>query len=619
MALLPLSITIPSLTDITTQVQSIGLNDGSTFLIFNNSQSIMEVFIDTDGTTPPTAGDISDGIQVMPSRAESIQFSPAYKYHVAPTSDNITGHERIKLYIDRIGTTSSVTVQEPLTTTLQGVGLTGNALNVFPTQPLSVQASTDLPVALTGVGITGTSLNVKVLEPLNVVTQNPVTVNASSDLPVSLTGVGITGNSLNVVTQSSINVTTPSPIDVNIDAVDEISGALRTISGYGDLSKDAYGHQKISQDITLFSSAFTFNVDRNLWIPFENSTEIYSDLSLTKIGSLNGKLNMSSGATIGNNAYIESRRHPRYQPNRGHLYSASLFLPNKAAIGVREFGIFNSFGGVFFRLQDGVLYAVVRTTINTVTSEPFTQIIDLVDLGLSAVDLEKGNSYDIQMQWRGVGNVYWYISDPATGHSKLVATYNYLNTGVELSTFNPALPVRYYCENTNGTNVTIQSGCVDVSCEQGIRGNRSYAATTSGEQALSNQEVGILAMRVPKLFNGTTNSRDLAITRFTGYTDDNALIRVYYFRDPTAITATFTNIRSGFQQQATRTAITAINTAQMIKLFEARIPSNGSKEYSNPDKDNGDFHLVAGDYLLITMQAKNQSQGGVGLEWSEYI
>ena len=110
------------------------------------------------------------------------------------------------------------------------------------------------------------------------------------------------------------------------------------------------------------------------------------------------------------------------------MYSSSIFLPNPTASAIRDFGIFTEDRGVFFRLKsDGNLYAVIRTTIDSVTTED-EQLIDI-----SGIDVEKGNVYDIQFQWRGVGNYKFYIN------LQEVYRFNYLGTLTNISLFNPVL------------------------------------------------------------------------------------------------------------------------------------------------------------------------------------
>lgn len=182
-----------------------------------------------------------------------------------------------------------------------------------------------------------------------------------------------------------------------------------------DIGRDAWGRPKSILDRSIFHGMFTYNVPVITWEecfngvfqPFTNAT------------SLNGKLNLVAGATLNDVTRLKTFRNPRYEPNRGHLYSSSVFLPNPNALGNRRLGYFTDESGAFFSLESGTLYAVVRTTINTVTSE------DKYPIDLTGVDLSKGNLFDIQMQWRGVGNYKFFIN------LKLVKEIEYAGTRVD--------------------------------------------------------------------------------------------------------------------------------------------------------------------------------------------
>lgn len=379
------------------------------------------------------------------------------------------------------------------------------------------------------------------------------------------------------------------------------------------LNFDAWGIQKTSHNFSIMHSMFTYEVPRETWIIRENGAENYG--TSTTCVSINGKLQCSSGALTGNSAEVVSRRNPRYQPNRGYLYSSSIFLPNKNAVGIREFGAFTQDAGVFFRLRNGSLYAVIRTTINGVTSDSET-LLQLPD----GLDLEKGNIFDIQMQWRGVGSVRFFVGDPTTGYSEKVLDLAHINKLTELTIFNPAMPVAFRCENTDGTQVVLECGCVDITSEGGGKESRQYSSVTSGEVALDTTELPVLAFRIPLTYDGKVNTRDCALRRISAFCDSAALLRTYYFRDPTAITATWSPIHGkAFQQKALNGDVTAFDTGKMNFLHERRIPINGNVEITNPDEAVGDFFLASGDYVLITIQAKNNTLGGTTLEYGQEI
>ena len=141
---------------------------------------------------------------------------------------------------------------------------------------------------------------------------------------------------------------------------------------------------------------------------------------------------------------------------------------------------------MFFELDSVGLYAVVRTTISAVTSD------DRYLIDTTGIDLSKGNLYDIQMQWRGVGNYKFYIG------LDLVKEIEYAGTRDDLTIFNPANPLSFECKNIT-SDVTMFAGCVDVSSEGGSNNGKSYGSvgisTEQGEAAFTGFNQPILAMR----------------------------------------------------------------------------------------------------------------------------
>ncbi len=176
-----------------------------------------------------------------------------------------------------------------------------------------------------------------------------------------------------------------------------VSGSL----GTGDLTVDAWGSQKVSMPFSLDHGLFTFDISALLWFMYEGGAQVYTS---TNIVSTDG-----AAVLTGNAAKplvrLESRLCPRYQPNRGHLFSTALWMPDKTNNGVRRFGLFTDENGVFFRLKaDGKLYACLKS----LSSETYEEEIDTT--GIAGFDVEKGNVYDIQYQWRGVGNYKFFIN-----------------------------------------------------------------------------------------------------------------------------------------------------------------------------------------------------------------
>ena len=237
-------------------------------------------------------------------------------------------------------------------------------------------------------------------------------------------------------------------------------------------SYDAWGRPKTYTDLSLLHATWTYDLVRANWKVDEGAGWILDNATPTNVTSTNGRLVVNAGAILNDASMMQSRRSPKYQPNRGHLYSTALCLPNPTDAGERDFGLFNAEEGVFFRLKtDGNLYACIKRNSVVIKEE-------LITLP-ATIDLAMGNLFDIQYQWRGVGNYKFMVGDPATGKLINSHTITFLNTLTEeLSIRNPALPVCYKSTNL-GNNVKISVGCCDITSEGGGRQNRLYGSVST--------------------------------------------------------------------------------------------------------------------------------------------
>lgn len=125
---------------------------------------------------------------------------------------------------------------------------------------------------------------------------------------------------------------------------------------YSDITFDVWWRPKMIDDFSTFHGLFTYDIPPQLWLTFEDWVEVATS---TRVTSVNGSAIIKSGATLWNTWFLRSKRHPRYQPNRWQLFSTAWFLPSPSAIGIRQIGFKNTITGVYFQLEDWVLYAVI--------------------------------------------------------------------------------------------------------------------------------------------------------------------------------------------------------------------------------------------------------------------
>lgn len=391
--------------------------------------------------------------------------------------------------------------------------------------------------------------------------------------------------------EQDVSVSNPLPVTVK--------------HGAGDLLLDAWGTPKTVNPFSLFHSVFTFDISDKLWLKYQNDIEL---ATTTRVSSENSLLKVISGGSVGNSGMACGKRHPRYQPNRGHLFSTACYLPNKTAAGKRDFGLFTQENGVFFRLKsDGNMYAVLRS--NSIETKE-----ELITPNFS-IDYEKGNIFDIQFQWRGVGNYKFFMGDPATGTIKLVHTFNILGTSTELSLRNPALPASFRSENL-GAEVSILVGCVDITSEGGTDEKQYYTSSISTER-LVNTNTPILAIQQPTTIGTSVNTRDALLSRVTLNASKRAVVSLYVTRDATAIIGGAWNTIAGSYIKE-NTSATSVDFAKMSRVTIFHCEAYIQKEAVNPNKDIIQFWLVRGDYLVIVGTASGATVDAV-FEFGEEI
>ncbi len=388
-----------------------------------------------------------------------------------------------------------------------------------------------------------------------------------------------------------------------------------------DLGYDAWGRLKTINDNSIFHGMFTFNVPVTTWYEVNNGI---TQSSFVNTSSVDGSLQVLAGATLNDDTYLRSYRNPRYEPNRGAIYSTAGWFTNPTALMTREFGTFTDQSGVFFRLKSGgTLVGVIRTSISGVPEEE--EIALNIPVG---VDLSKGNVFDIQYQWRGVGNYKFFINLQEVGDSA------YLGTLIQLSMFNPALPVAWNSENL-GDNDSMNFGCVDVTSEGGKDNGKTYGSVgvdnQTGQVSVSGTgqyNIPIIAIRSKLTIGGLINSRDTLALLLSAYADQRAFLRVWATRDFTAITEnndTWSDVGDGHLEyirynNGGATQMT-FNTTGLTPIFGCRVDIDNTYSTSALFEGRTEIYLTPGDMFVFTLHRETGGafNGGATFEFAEAI
>ncbi len=414
---------------------------------------------------------------------------------------------------------------------------------------------------------------------------------------------------------------------------------LPVILGNNDLVYDAWGRQKVINDFSMFAALWTFNVPNSIWLMylfnkaapslgFVEQTTIAKDNTDARVASKNGYLVVKADST--HYVHLQSKRHIRYQPNRGFLYSSAVILPNPNSLGKRHFGMPAHESGVFFELEglgsSWKIHACKRTTLEGVTTEIKEDVTALLPDGF---DPSKGNVYDIQMQWRGVGDFYFFVN------LQKVYTFNFLGTLTAMSISNPALHVGF---SVMDTEEPILCGCVDITSEGGHISNKHYTSATTGETLIrcrSTSGTGIFAIKVPDKINYNSDlidyTRDLILSRLTSFARDESMVSMYIGRLVNTPNLEGLSLweenPDSFWQFAVEDPSTdeldiafQLDKGNMRNFYSVRHELDQPIFIVNPASEESPFYITSGDILVVSVapQAADR-QAGCTLELMEEI
>ena len=371
--------------------------------------------------------------------------------------------------------------------------------------------------------------------------------------------------------------------------------------------KDVWGRPKAVLDRSIFSSLFTFDIPARKWLVYEDDVEIPNSTS-TKATSVDHAGYFQS---LGGKLLVSSRRHARYQPNRGYYYAGAGVIVEKVSDAAIRWGVFTAENGHFFEYVNGQLYCC-RRVLGVDEKELF------VELNPNA-DLTKTFLFDITVQMRNVGNSEFYIS---TKDGTAVHLMGALGQRSTFTSPNPQLPLAFELEaGTQDNGIII--GCVDVSSEGGGEPVEEYGSAAFLDTTTQSGTV-VAAIRQPYTINGYENTRDVRLARITFNCEKKANYEVYVTRDPTALTTAngdtdWAGVNSGsFVERVDLGEVTAFDTTKAELLTVGSVQAGETNFIDNPSRETVDFFLILGDVIVILGYSASGSSTLI-IEWGEEV
>ncbi len=212
----------------------------------------------------------------------------------------------------------------------------------------------------------------------------------------------------------------------------------------------------------------------------------------------------------GSTSEIRTNTYYKYQSSYTQLIDMSIINSDTGQVNqVREWGYFDDQDGLFFRLSGTTFSIVERSStsgvpVETTYNQSTWNIDPLNGSGPSGItlDLSKGNIFQIELQWFGVGTTRYSVD------GVLVHEVNHANTLTAPYMKTATLPIQVRVTNTAASS----AGSVKLICARvAAQGQQQepfewiHAIDSSVPKLVGLTEIPVLSIRPKATFNGVTN------------------------------------------------------------------------------------------------------------------
>jgi hypothetical protein len=326
---------------------------------------------------------------------------------------------------------------------------------------------------------------------------------------------------LRVKPASTAAIATDPALVVAISPNNSFSSALRD-SNSKSIRATVSQELKVAELYVLADLTNKYELDARLW-----DTLLVSGGTVTHQPTISG-LRTATTTSATSSATLRTNTYYKYQAGFTQLATLSIIHSDSGqANNVREWGYFETNNGLFFRLSGTTLSIVERSdTSGSVADNVILQSAWNVDkmngTGGSGVtlDLSKGNLFEIEIQWYGVGVVRYFINNI------LVHEQNHTNTLAVPYMRTAMLPVQVKVTNTAGAVASY----VDLICARVVAQGQQHepcewtqSAYNTTDSTIGVTEVPLLSIRPKATYNSITNRSWIIPRRLNVNTEGNRM------------------------------------------------------------------------------------------------
>lgn len=232
----------------------------------------------------------------------------------------------------------------------------------------------------------------------------------------------------------------------------------------------------------------------------------------------------------------------------------------------------------------------------------------------SFLDPSKGNVYQIDFQYLGYGNIFFYVENPDTGRFMLVHRIKYANANTSPSLGNPSMHCGVFAASLGSTtNITVASACV-ASFLQGSPGRTRNPRSFSNSKSVGTTLTNILTIRNRDIFGGRANQVEIEPLILSVYTESTKGARVYVATNATLGGETnYSYLEEVTLVSEVDTAATTVTNG--TPLLDLRIPQGGAQIDLTPLRIRIPPNVTITVALAVNSGAASDS--GAGFSWYE--
>lgn len=405
-----------------------------------------------------------------------------------------------------------------------------------------------------------------------------------------------------------------------------------TLGAIGDGPQiDAFGRLRQSNPYTIFDSKQIFddadvaNSAENYPLFYDNQETSGSGTSTTFSAARASTVLAVSNTTAGTRVR-QTRQRFNYQPGK----SQQVFLTGVWGAGAsgitKRYGLFDENNGLFFELDDEVLYVAKRSyvtgsPVDTPVAQADWNIDPLNGNGASGItlDLTKSLIMIIDFEWLGVGRARMgFVIGGAVYYC-----HEFLNSNVNASVYmsTPNLPIRAEISNDGtGAAASFEMICASVTSEGGLEPNGITRAHDTGITSLTagTSPVATLGIKLRSTHLGATvviKNIDMLVT------SANDIMRwVLYFNPTIANAFTYANLANSCCQIATGGSTNTISAGTILASGYVSSQVRSQSLPVNVALRLGSTISGTADSIVLALQASTGTLAGLAsITWQEYF